>query len=105
MEEKTLTVRFVRNAMDKNTGAQYSGSNVRTLPESVATRFVGAGLAVEETDASIAEVPTIPVPAPHGLEDLTVQQLKDKAKAEGVDVSGLNNKADLVSAFEQKEKS
>ncbi len=102
MEEQTRTIRFVHNAMDRFTGAQYSGGNVRTLPADVAQRFVGAGVAVEEGEASAENVPTIQVPAPHGLEDLTVAQLKDKAKAEGVDVSGLNTKAELVSAFSNR---
>lgn len=107
MEEQQKTVRFVHNAMDKNTGAQYSGGNVRTLPESVAMRFVGVGVAEEVSPEEIqaSEVPVIPVPAPHGLEDLTVQQLRDKAKAEGVDVSGAHNKAELLKAFDDKEKS
>lgn len=56
----------------------------------------------EEQKSDVREVPVVEVPAPHGLNDLTVQQLKDKAKHEGVDVSGLSTKADLVSALEKK---
>lgn len=131
MEEQVKTVRFVENAVDRKTNINYVGGQEATMLASVADRMLGAGVAVEvaesaeamrqrlveaervvaEMKAEVAkaekvpepsEVPVIPVPAPHGLEDLTVAQLKEKAKLENVDVSGLNTKAELVSAFEKQ---
>ena len=131
MEGSTKTIRFKENAQDSRTHIDYSAGETKTVLASVADKMIAAGVAEEPVESAEAvrqrlseaervvanlkaevqaaeqkpepsEVPTVRVPAPHGLEDLTVQQLKEKAKVEGVDVSGLNAKADLVAAFEKQ---
>lgn len=57
----------------------------------------------EKAETQVDEVPTEEVPLPHGLSDLSVPILKEKAKREGVDLSGLTTKPEILAAFEKKE--
>lgn len=111
-----ITVRYVRNATDQATGSISFHDDDREplvlgavgkMTELEMHQAIAAGLVMEVVEEDPNEpsdespVEEVVIPEPITLERMTTAELRDVAKAEDIDVTGLRKPADIVAAIEQ----